>query len=338
MAFLELPTELRQRILDFAICSRQTPPESPSASQRDRSNPRDGFWYDYCIWQLPPKNLALPLMLVSRQFCADVQKVLQLFGTNYHVDIMFVKDCGFWTTWSIPALPRTQYIDSVHATFRIFEPTQDLDEKFKDSLCLNAYDEGSSGGILGFHLLLAALLRSGPGFLEPSSNAFDPSSPYAIKRILIDVLSPTDVVEHSSIIASNEEFHTNHLDRARVLKDHLHDVQIAPDTRLAEHVLWGFRMLWDLNSESLEYGAIVLEGVRDTIDFMVNGELHTSFDVAERVKTMQMPVHPWTEPPAYALRRETGYRKWRKWLDERRKLMDQGLVFDPKRPVQVIYL
>lgn len=339
MAFLELPTELRQRILDLTICSRVAPPESPSASQRDRRNPRYGFWYNYCIWQLPPKNLALPLMLVSRQFYADVQKVLQLFGTNYHVDIMFVKDHGFWTAWSIPALPRTQYIDSVHATFRIFEPTQDLDEKFKNSLFLSVFDEGLSGGILSFHLLLSALLQSGPGFLGPSPHPYNPCSPYAIKRIVIDIESSMDDFEHSSLSASNEEFETNPLwHRARVLNGLLYDVKIAPETRLVEHMLWGFKMLWDLNSESLEYGAIVLEGVHETIDFMVDGELHTRFDVAERVKTMQMPVTVETGHPASTLRREEVYRKWRKWLDERRKLMDQGLEFDPKRPVQIIYL
>ncbi|CAG9990091.1 unnamed protein product [Clonostachys byssicola] len=156
---------------------------------------------------------------------------------------------------------------------------------------------------------------------------------------MVDVLSPTDGVEHSSIIASNQEFQTHLLRHgASVINGRLHDVQIAPETRLVEHMLWGFEILWELNSESLEYGAIVLEGVRDTIDFMVNGELRASYDVAKRVKTMQMPVHPWAGPPRYALRRETVYRKWRKWLDERRKLMDQGLEFDPKRPVQIIFL
>lgn len=191
----------------------------------------------------------------------------------------------------------------------------------------------------GFHLLLAALLRSGPGFLKPSPLQYDPSSPYVIKRIVIDVLSPTDGVRHRSLSASNEDFGTSPVWRsARARNGLLDNEQIAPETRLVEHMLWGFRKLWDLNTESLEYGAIVLEGVRDTIDFMVNGELHTRFDVAERAKTMQVPVHPRTGVPEVNLDQNRAYEKWRKWLDERRKLMDQGLEFDPKRPVEIIYL
>ncbi|VUC37581.1 unnamed protein product [Clonostachys rosea] len=281
-------------------------------------------------------NLALSLMLVNRQFYADVQKVLQLFGTNYHVDIMFVKDRGFWTTWTIPTLPKTQYIDSVHATFRIFEPTEDLDEKFRNSLYLGPADGGPSGGLWGFYRMLVALLQSGPASLGPQPK--DWSTPYAVKRISIDVLSPTDGVTHRSLAASNEELRANPFwFLARRINFVLHNVQLTQERRLVSHMVSGFEIVWNLRYQSINHGTLLFEAVRDTVDFLLNGKLHMRFDVAERMRTMEKPVPRLTATSKVNLSRKKSYRKWWKWLQKRRNQMDQGLEFDPKRPRQDIF-
>ncbi len=136
---------------------------------------------------------------MNKQIHVEVKDILTRAGTNYHVDIMFVKSYGLWTTWSIPAPPRTPYIDCVRASIRLFEPTPDLDARFRGSLSFRPGDGGPPSAVWSFYTLLTGVLNHGPGI--PGEQSWkDCESRYACKRIVIDVLAPTDKHDYKGIL------------------------------------------------------------------------------------------------------------------------------------------
>ncbi|KAM0417122.1 hypothetical protein ACHAPT_012898 [Fusarium lateritium] len=143
MSLSRIPREIHQKIFDLAICFPATPPASPSVTQQGRRHGLHGRG----IWHIQPRNPALSLLLVNRQFNAEVQMILDFIPADYHVDVLFVKDYGLWPTWHIPILPRTNYINSIKATFRLFDATDDPDPRFEDSMSFCGGDGGPEGAV-----------------------------------------------------------------------------------------------------------------------------------------------------------------------------------------------
>ncbi|KAH6989566.1 hypothetical protein BKA56DRAFT_576052 [Ilyonectria sp. MPI-CAGE-AT-0026] len=334
MAFNQIPREIRQSIFEWVICSPIDPPASPSVSQKGRRRLTEDVFWEGGIWQLPPQNPALSLLLVNKQFHTEVNYVLQHTPTDYHVDIMFVKGYGLWTTWSIPVLPRTQYIDSVHATFRLFEPTDDLDPRFRGSLSFRGGDGGPPSAVWSFYRLLTALLTNGPGYLgpEPLGRPCDLRPRYVVNKVVVNVLAPTDGAAHRSIVLGEEE--ENRVDARRFIDRSLHDASIAPEERLARYMTGELDHLLALSYHTMNYGMVLYEGVVDTIDFLVNGEEYKGFNMQELVREPE--IAQWGARRLDVLRRRQRYRKWRRWLDGRRRRMKDGLELDDNRPVTYI--
>src|SRR6478735_3786932 len=97
MKLQDIPVELRQNIFELALTA-PVAPISPSESQHGRyrraHHPQDRYWRPTGVWEQAPKNKALSLLLVSKQFHAEVKDVATRLPNNYHVDIMFVKNYG----------------------------------------------------------------------------------------------------------------------------------------------------------------------------------------------------------------------------------------------------
>lgn len=333
MALNQIPREIRLSILDWAICSPIDPPASPSVSQKGRRELSKDSFSGRGIWQLPPQNPALPLLLVNKQFHAEVNHVLQYASTDYHVDIMFVKGYGLWTTWTIPVLPRTQYIDSVHARFRIFEPTDDLDPRFRDSLSFLGTDGGPDRAVWPFYRLLTGLLTNGPGYLgpEPIGSPSNLRPRYVVKKVVVNILAPTDGAAHRSIALREEE------DEAKTRRGmcwSLHDTSIAPEERLALYMTRELDRLLALSYHSINYGMVLYESIGETIDFLVNGEEYKEFNMEKLVREHE--VNHWGGIRSVSLARKWSYRSWRRWLDERRRRMKEGLKLDDDPPVMSI--
>lgn len=226
-SLLQLPCETRLTIFGFAVRMPSSPPKCPTVSQKGRQ--RVSTAGSKSIWNLSPANPALSLLLVNRQIHGEVQDVLRRSPTDYAVDIMYVKNYGLWATWlSFPRLPPTQYIDSIRATMRIFEPTQDIDPLYQRSLCFEGYQ-----GAWAMYGLLDALFTRGPGFNMPYGNGTRKA--YIVKNIVVDVLAPTDGAAHTSTMLQDSE--------ARQVHQwwwHFgpHDSSIiAPEERLARYVI-----------------------------------------------------------------------------------------------------
>lgn len=333
MALNQIPLEIRQRIIEWVICSPINPPASPSVSQKGRRKLSQDTFSGRGVWQLPPQNPALPLLLVNKQFRTEVNYVLQHASTDYHVDIMFVKGYGLWTTWSIPVLPRTQYIDSVHARLRLFEPTDDLDPRFRESLSFRGGDGGPPLAVWSFYRLLTALLTNGPGYLgpEPIGIPRNLRPRYVVKKVVVDVLAPTDGAAHRSIVLKEGE---DEGETHRFIDRYLHDASIAPEERLALYMTRELDHLLALSYHTINYGMVLYESVVETIDFLVNGEEYKAFSMQKLLREHE-GTH-WGRRPLDVLQRKQRYRTWRRWLDERRRRMKEGLELDDDPPVMSI--
>ncbi|KAH7129128.1 hypothetical protein EDB81DRAFT_808762 [Dactylonectria macrodidyma] len=335
MSFDQVPREVRQRIFELVIRSPADPPASPSVSQEGRKK-LDGAG----IWQLPPRNPALPLLLLNKQSHDEVKYVQQRVPTDCHVDIMFVKDCGLWTTWSIPVLPRTQYVDSVSATFRIFEPTDDLDDRFRQSLCFHGGCGGPPMATWSFHRLMTGLITDGPGYLRPDvasqleGQSLNPR--YVIKELTINILAPTDNAAHTSVVQS-EQAYKEELSRGhggRSTRWYLHDDPITPEERIAGYMTGELDHLLDQSFYTIRYGMILWEGFMKDIVFLINGAEYNRIVVGELLKNHE-PIY-WGAASELVVFRKEKYALWRTWLDERRRGMREGLELDDNRPIDDI--
>ncbi|CAG9974674.1 unnamed protein product [Clonostachys byssicola] len=338
MAFLTIPREIRLKILTFIICSPVDPPNSPLEAQRGRKELRQKAWLGYAwmasaIWQLPQSSSALSLLLVNKQVNVETRYVIEHAPTNYHVDVMFLKDYGLWTTWSIPALPRTQYIESVHATFRIFEP-EGLKKRFKHSMDFGHTDIGPPWSSWSLYQMLMSLLRAGPGYiysLRRWNYKRSATSQYIVRNIIIDILAPSDGAEHKSMMVNNEDYE----ERLEWLSDDIDDNNSVPmENRLATYMCNSLNTLLTLDYHSLNYGALVYEGVQDKIQVLVNGRPFKQFNIEEMGENISMQY--FGESPDLIVERKEKYGKWKSWLCERRQRMKQGLELDGNRPVEKI--
>ncbi|CVK95120.1 uncharacterized protein FMAN_13326 [Fusarium mangiferae] len=168
MQLQDIPLELRQVIFELVLTA-PVAPSSPSESQHGRGQLiyplRDirWGWRPEGVWQQAPRDKSLSLLLVSKQFYVEVQDIMRRLPNNYHVDIMFVKNYGLWPTWDIAKRPASRYINKITSTIRIFEPTDDLDDRFQDSLNFSGGDGGPGGGVMAFYELLLSVIQHGPG-------------------------------------------------------------------------------------------------------------------------------------------------------------------------------
>ncbi|RSL64009.1 hypothetical protein BHE90_011162 [Fusarium euwallaceae] len=323
MSLSRLPHEIRQKIFDLAICSPATPPASPSATQHARSR---GI-RDHGIWYIQPENPALSLLLVNKQFNDDVRKVLNLIPADYHVDIMFVKDCGLWPTWHIPVLPRTKYIKSINATFRLFDPTDDLDPRFRGSMSFNGGDGGPERAAWSFYHLLTGVLQKGPGDLGQHDE-------YIIEDITVNILEPTDGASHKSIACGDRELELGNKPRRRFVSALISDETIKPEERLAMYMASNLGRILSLDYYTMNYGMTVWENVMVSIMLNLNGSEYRRFGMEEFIEGHR--VRHWGMTPEYIADRKEKYEHWRNWLDERRRRAKGGLELNGERPVSHI--
>lgn len=323
MSLSQLPRETRQKIFDLVICSPDTPPASPSATQHSRSR---GI-RDRGIWCIQPENPALSLLLVNRQFNDEVRKVLDFIPADYYVDIMFVKDYGLWPTWHIPVLPRTKYIKSINATFRLFDPTDDLDPRFRGSMDFSGGDGGPEGAAWSFYYLLTGVLQKGPGDL----GHFDE---YFIEDITVNILEPTDGASHKSIACGDRELELGNKPRRRFARKLFSDEAIKPEERLAMYMASNLGRVLSLDYHTTNYGMILWEHIMVGIVLNLSGSEYRRFGMEELIEGHR--IRDWGMTPEYIAERKEKYERWRYWLDERRRLVKGGLRLNGERPVSYI--
>jgi hypothetical protein len=317
-----IPVEIRQTIFAHVITAPVVP-INPSESQDGRTESRRG------VWKLPPKNKALGLLLVCKQFHAEVQDVLSRLPNSYHVDIMFVKNYGLWTTWDIPKLPASRYIDKVTATMRIFEPTDHLDDRFKRSLSFRRGDGGPEGAVWGFYQLLTDLISEGPGCIGSQHIG---NRCYIINKIDVNVVAPTDGADHTRLDGLDRD-RRGRL-RLSAFSSGLDDDE-PPEGKLAHYMTRNLRWVLGASRYTIEHCLVLHEHITESINFRVNGEELETFVMDERLKACD--VAKWTYDDSFRDRNATKATRWIEWVVQRRERMKKGLELNDNGPKTLLF-
>ncbi|KAF4960327.1 hypothetical protein FGADI_974 [Fusarium gaditjirri] len=270
------------------------------------ANPLLGWRYTG-VWKQAPKNKALNLFLVSKQFHVEVQDVIRRLPNNYHVDIMFVKNYGLWTTSDFVKRPISRYIDKVTSTFRIFEPTDDLDDRFEDSLSFQGGDGGPGAAVWAFYDLLVSLSRHGPGYPGRQN-----SQGFIIKVIEVDVVTPTDGAAHTRLACrdNDEPWWLRWSD----IEDGSEPV---PEKRLANYMTTHLDAVLNASTDAIPYCKELYEHITESITFQLNGQewkKRRMDDYLEKCNPSTWPQHYRSSRRCYA--REI--RRWLRWVRNRR--------------------
>ncbi|KAI3578913.1 hypothetical protein IWW34DRAFT_819864 [Fusarium oxysporum f. sp. albedinis] len=319
----DIPVELRQNIFELALTA-PVAPSSPSESQHGRyrraHHPQDRYWRPTGLWEQAPKNKALSLLLVSKQFHAEVQDVATRLPNNYHVDIMFVKNYGLWTTWDFTKRPTSRYIDKVTSTIRIFDPTDDLDDRFKDSLIFLGGCGGPEPAVWAFYDLLIGLIEYGPGYLGRLDNCC-----FIINEIEVDVVAPTDGAAHTKLECRDNE-NPVWLYRSRIRS---RDERV-PEKRLISYMTNELDYVFSATRYTIEYCLELHEHITESIIFKVNGQEWKKIQMNEVLQNCD--ISRWQYDVGFRDRNAMKMTRWLNWVLDRRERMKKGLELDENRP------
>ncbi|KAM7205284.1 hypothetical protein V8F33_001115 [Rhypophila sp. PSN 637] len=281
---MSVPAEVRQIIINILAHTPSDPPSSPSVSQQDYRllKPGDRYFGRTGIWQRPPISPVLNMMLVKHQLHEEVKFCLEAVPQRYHLDVLNIKTYGLWTAWSISKMPKQHYIETVSCTFRLFEPTPDLDDRFADSVSFQRGCGGPPGGIWAFYDLLAGLFEYGPGYCTRK-----PDKPrFVVGTIVLDFLAPTDGATHSSVTQPEAMLLIIGNDPGlRYLR-----WKGTRGDRTAEEALAGLLgryldILLNFDYYSIRYGRFLWESILDRLVLRVNGQDYKTFDVEQICQT-----------------------------------------------------
>lgn len=225
-------------------------------------------------------------------------------------------------------MPRSQYIDAVSCTIRLFEPTPDLDQRFANSMSFRRGDGGPPQGLWSFYALLTQLFESGPGFCPKNSGR----PRYVVGTITIDIVAPTDGAPHTSFGQPEEALPVGPR-RGSVSYDGWRRKDGATvEESLASYLHHYIDYLLRLTHGYDRQGRFIWECVRDRIVFLVNGKELESFDMEEGSQTRVPNDWNWWGTSSEFDGRKRDWDVWRAWLMERRRRMRDGLEVEDDSP------
>ncbi|CAH0058482.1 unnamed protein product [Clonostachys solani] len=341
MSFLlEIPLEIRLVVFHWVICSLNLPPSGPSESRTDRNILQDTEDDGECtyvgVWYLAPTNPALPLLLVNRQIHREVKELIPCLSTDCHVDIMYVKESGVWPTWSIPALPRTQYTGSLYATVRTFDAPVTLENMYRHRVIVDGGHRSSTVLHWSFYWLLAKFLDYGPGLLRPSPSKYSrptTSSRYVVNEVVIDVVAPSGESGYKSILVDDRRYEVT---KKGLERFPIHDdVSLPIEERLAIYLSGYLDRILSFDVNMVERGLILYEQVIDRITVTVNGKEFKVFDLEARLRKEEARWRK--EIPDSNEKLKPFLEKWTQWVGERRQAMREGSeIDDAEKPVSTL--
>lgn len=354
---LFLPLEIRYEIYRWVVDCVIVPPASPALEQESRQVLQyRNYLSSACLpFPMPERgkgfhtrgawyrqiNPAMSLLQVNQQVNAEVTRFLQhLRITDYSVDILYVKGLGVFPTWSVPALPKSPYINSVHAILRTSDVPAALPDHSRDESGLGPGWNCSPGwkrnNVFLTYLegLLSTLFNRGPGFLDRSLSHLEDDERvaprYVFNHIIINVVSPTNPSSQNNTLGSNDEPKAI---RGRLIqlkgkgKD---EDPLTPEHRLATVMIWLLEKILGPEAYLPHIGMMVYEQIIGSFNFMVNGKGVYTIDVEERLQQWRAGRLA-KEHPA----KVQEYQEWKHWVDGRRARMNEGLDLDNTKPAPI---
>uniref|UniRef100_A0A8H7K1U1 F-box domain-containing protein n=1 Tax=Bionectria ochroleuca TaxID=29856 RepID=A0A8H7K1U1_BIOOC len=337
---LKLPLEVKNEIYRWVIDSVIVPPESLALEQENRQVLRYRNYLNSAILPLPipengrgyhtrgawyrQTNPAISLLQVNKQVNAEVTRFLQyLRTTDYSVDIMYVKRLGVLLTWSIPALPKTPYINSVHVILRTSERPAALPNRFQDESGLGPGWNCNNVFLTYFDGLLSTLFNRGPGFLDRSRSHHEDdvrATPryYVVNHIIVDVISAIKASGQNNMPASDEQYQTNH---GRLTQPQGNgDSPPSPEERLASCMTWLLERILGPRAYLPHLGMMVYEQITGSFIFMANGKEIWTIEVEERLQQWRARRLAQEAPEEY--------QEWKHWVDGRRaRMKEEALIW-----------
>ena len=235
---LQLPRELRDQIILLVLLSPRPVANSPADSlNRSRLRVSQNSDAETSLardtWVFVEDDLYTGLSLACRQLRYETQLARARLeaGDRYHLDVMFVKEAGLWSTWAYAPTP-VKHIDTLYTTFRIFGVPKCLEED--DDWCNAEQFRGGFRNIsphaMNYFDLLSGYLQYGAGSRQ-ASRAVSRAN-YTVGTLIIDVLLPNEV---DAQVMDHPPLET----RARDARDRLSgDVFTPNDTLFARKGHW----------------------------------------------------------------------------------------------------
>ncbi|KAF6828672.1 hypothetical protein CMUS01_08483 [Colletotrichum musicola] len=196
--FMTLPREIRDEILGHALQADIPAPENPAAS-RDRKRIIE-YLPLYIQQDQPttPRPSGLGLLLANRQLHAEALPLLEKHDANPELDVMYVRKCGLWPTWTrTPLRPGRTRFDTLRMRFRIFEapnrpPPDSGLEVYTDKIFFASWNQSPFSK--SFFAMLQAFLQTGTRFA--GHVGINNDGAFAAKALILDVLVPEDPGAH----------------------------------------------------------------------------------------------------------------------------------------------
>jgi hypothetical protein len=352
---LELPTELRHKILARAIWTPELPPDCPAKSE-DRVRLREDWGVWVPVMQVQPH--ALLLVLTCRTFRDDIAYILASQPAIYELDIMFIPRCGLWPTWTYCPTPRLVRISAIHASFRTFEANGDLSQRFGGNCSFHTTSTypNPPPGAWNFYRLLASLLALGPRalsspILQSTNHGSLSTCRYTVERLILRITSKqkTELDELRSLermfstIPEWDSLHENPTvpyGAGEIMmfrgpgeespyswsgRTHFGDIDVVNSgDSLGFYIANTLWALLDFKWLSRGFGLIAYEGILDTIEIWVDGKSRLRYDMDDLLS--RLPETNCSPEDMDALVR------WREWVTKWRTKSREGVLFTEPRP------
>ena len=372
-SLMELPTELRHKILASVIWTPEPRPELSLQTAQDRVRLRD----DWDIWVpvSPPQPAALPLLLSCKTLRDDVAYLLSSPDATYELDVIFIPGCGLWPTWTCCPVPSQIHINIIRVSFRVVEAYDingnidggEFATRFQGSCNFSApaLHPNPPPGAWNFYRLLASFLARGPRALSSPAlqlrhrGSFS-TCRYTIKHLIVSVTSRQEtaldkenerMVFHWTFVRPHTVSDSDTMSPTSPYGSQLEiDMFPGPDPgsqyfsrspphprhdswflegsggRLALYLANALWALLDFNWLSRGFGLLVYEGVLDTIEFRVDGEPQSCYDM-DHILPQLSDTSYCTPDTMEALVR------WREWAINWRSQSREGVSFAAPRPL-----
>ncbi|KAF5708442.1 hypothetical protein FGLOB1_6402 [Fusarium globosum] len=207
------------------------------------------------------------------------------------------------------------------STIRIFEPTDDLDDRFKDSLSFSGGDAGPGGAVWAIYELLVSLIQHGPGYLGLRNN-----QRFVINEIEVNVVAPTDGAAHTKLSCRDN---VNPWWLRWSCIEHTKD--LVPEERLANFMTSHLDAVFSVRTDTMPYCEELYDHIIESITFQLNGQEWKKRRIDEYLEKS----HPSTWPQDYRngwCRKTLKTRQRIRMIRRRREKVRKGLELDDKQP------
>jgi hypothetical protein len=331
--FLNLPSELRSLIIENVLYTPLSPPVTPLESDAVEYND-----IQYRAWlgggsrayynkqqSNATSSNSLSLILTNYQLSTETSVILKRRKVDYILDISIKNELNIFLTWlSIPCL--TTHISTLYANVRLFGH---IIEKRA------ARSQLGDGGRLGFHwsfyAALERFLRYGPvGAQRREGEEDNKPSGYSYhrniqefedRRMLIDTLILDFSSAEQELSFPPEEVEYKHWSARHWGRDRYPmDGSVVPDNLssytprsewLCEYLRAWISDLISMSYHTSSYGMPLYERI-GTIRMLVDGRLHSEFDLATRLACLRFAGPADTMGHLPRDEREAGFEKWKK--------------------------